>query len=133
MARYLVAMLDFDGGASRGRKAEPGGADTWSVLIDELLAKMKLRDFADQQLLGPRRGPRVVCAFALAGSGDTQLDFVCAGTAPPGGGGEEAGAPEGASPGTSIILIETGNREPMSRVLEEREDARQRDGKNRGF
>lgn len=103
MARFLAVMLDFDGQATRGRKATEGGADDWSALIDVMLTKMKLREFANRQLLGPHRGPRVVVAFA----GGATLQLVCAGAAPPGGEGREPMVPGDAQPGVSTVWIET--------------------------
>ena len=106
MAAFLVAMLDFDGLASRGRKATVGGSDDWSALIDVMLDKMKVRAFTNKQLLGQRRGPRVVSAIA----GNHFLRFVAAGSSQFGGdgGGEaEPRIPEDANPGVSMVLIET--------------------------
>jgi hypothetical protein len=110
MAAFVVDMLDFDGNACRGRPAKLKGTDDWSCLIDELLEKMKLRTFADHQLLGRgRRGPRAVTAFAKVRTDDVMCELVCAGAAPDGGGGggADVAAPEGAGPGISAILIET--------------------------
>jgi hypothetical protein len=114
MAAFLVRMLDFDNLASRGRCATSGGTDDWSALIDEMLNRMKVREFTNRQLLGGKhRGPRVVSAFAGNHAASPALQFVCSGAVPAGGGGKtgaEPIIPEGAGPGISTILIETSVR-----------------------
>jgi len=109
MASFLVSMLDLNGRARRGRPAmTEGDLDDWSALIDEMLRLMKVRDFADKQLLGRHRGPRLVTRFAGNQTSAAAFQFVCSGaSAGEGGEGPEPVAPEGAGPGISTVLIET--------------------------